>query len=179
MLSIRFARHGKKKQPLYSLIVLEKTKDPWGDYTEKLGTYNPATKTADLNVKRINYWIGIGAQPSPTVHNLLVSQGIIKADKVRAGKSQPGKKRAAEIAGAKQAEVDVKAKAEADKLAAEEAAKAPVIEAPVVADSPAEVAPEPVAEPTSVAADAPAVEEIPVEPVAEVASEVSAEEVKE
>lgn len=47
------------------------------------------------------------------------------------------------------------------------------------ADSPAEVAPEPVAEPTSVAADAPAVEEIPVEPVAEVASEVSAEEVKE
>ena len=137
MLSIRFARTGKKKAPLYSLIVVEKSKDPWGDYTEKLGTYNPHKKIADLKADRIQHWIGKGAQPTATVHNLLVTQGIIKEDKVRAGKSQPGKKRAAEIAAAKkaeedakQAEIDAKAKAEADKIAAEEAAKA-AAEAPV------------------------------------------------
>lgn len=176
MLSIRFSRKGKKKSPLYSLIVLEKSKDPWGDYVEKLGTFNPHTKAVDLKIDRINYWIGIGAQPTPTVHNLLVSQGIIKADKVRAGKSQPGKKRAAEIANAKQAEADAKkaeeeakAKAEADKLAAEEAAKAPAepvaeaaIETPVetVVETPAEVAPEAVA------------------PIEEVKPETAVEEIK-
>lgn len=128
MLSIRFSRKGKKKAPVYSVIVLEKSKDPWGDYIEKLGTFNPHTKTAELKADRINYWIGIGAQPTATVHNLLVAQGVIKADKVRAGKSQPGKKRSAEIAAAKKAEEDAKAQAEADKLAAEEAAKNPVVE---------------------------------------------------
>ena len=159
MLSIRFARTGKKKAPLYSLIVLEKSKDPWGDYTEKLGTYNPHKKIADLNVERIQYWIGIGAQPTATVHNLLVTQGIIKEDKVRAGKSQPGKKRAAEIAAAKkaeedakQAEIDAKAKAEADKIAAEEAAKA-AAEAPAAEEAPTEAAPE-----TPAAEEAPAEE---------------------
>ena len=175
MLSIRFSRKGKKKSPLYSLIVLEKTKDPWGDYIEKLGTFNPHTKAVELNADRINYWIGIGAQPTPTVHNLLVTQGIIKADKVRAGKSQPGKKRSAEIAGAKQAEEDAKAKAEADKLAAsapveatagkEEAANAPVVE-----EAPAEVAVEAAPE---VVAEAPV--EAPVEVVAEPVAEVAVE----
>jgi small subunit ribosomal protein S16 len=153
MLSIRLSRIGKKKMPIYSLIVVEKTKDPWGDYTEKLGTFNPHTKVAQFNVERIKYWLGVGAQPTATVHNLLVSQNIMEADKVRAGKSQPGKKRLAEIAGAKKAEEDAiaakakaeedaKAKAEADKLAAEEAAKAPepVVEAPAeVVETPAEV----------------------------------------
>lgn len=181
MLSIRFSRKGKKKSPLYSLIVLEKSKDPWGDYVEKLGTFNPHTKAVDLKIDRINYWIGIGAQPTPTVHNLLVSQGIIKADKVRAGKSQPGKKRAAEIANAKQAEADAKkaeeeakAKAEADKLAAEEAAKAPKVEE-AVAEAPAEevVAPDEtvVETPAEVAPEA-------VAPIEEVKPETAVEEIK-
>lgn len=175
MLSIRFSRKGKKKAPVYSLIVLEKSKDPWGDYIEKLGTFNPHTKAVDLKADRIAHWIGIGAQPTATVHNLLVAQGIIKADKVRAGKSQPGKKRAAEIAGAKQAEIDAKAKAEADKLAAEEAAKAAeeaakapkVEEVPVVEETPAEVVAE-----TPVEATPEAVAEAPVEEVAAPAEEV-------
>lgn len=162
MLSIRFSRKGKKSSPLYSLIVVEKSKDPWGDYIEKLGTFNPHTKAVDFNADRIKHWLSIGAQATPTVHNLLVSQGIIKADKIRAGKSQPGKKRAAEFAGAKQAEIDAKTKAEADKLAAEEAAKAPIAE-----ETPVEVV-----------AEAPVIE-TPVEeaPVEEVA--VPVEEVKE
>lgn len=173
MLSIRFSRKGKKKAPLYSLIVLEKTKDPWGDYIEKLGTFNPHTKAVELKADRIAYWIGIGAQPTPTVHNLLVAQGVIKADKVRAGKSQPGKKRSAEIAGAKKAEEDAKAKAEADKLAAEEAAKAPKVEeAPVVEEIPA---PEAVVETPAEIAEAPAEAEIASDAVVE----TPVEEVKE
>jgi small subunit ribosomal protein S16 len=165
MLSIKLSRIGKKKYPVYSLIVVEKSKDPWGDYTEKLGTYNPHTKTADLKADRISYWIGIGAQPTATVNNLLVAQGILKGEKVRAGKSQPGKKRSAEIAAAKKAEEDAKAKVEADKLAAEEAAKAaeeaaknpaPVEETAPVAEeaTPAEV----VETPTETAPEAPAEE---------------------
>ncbi|MFA5020908.1 MAG: 30S ribosomal protein S16 [Patescibacteria group bacterium] len=174
MLSIRFSRKGKKKSPLYSLIVLEKSKDPWGDYIEKLGTYNPRTKEVELKSDRITHWIGIGAQATPTVHNLLVAQGIIKAEKVRAGKSQPGKKRSAEIAGAKKAEDEAKAKAEADKLTAEEAAKAPKVE---------EVSVEPaVVETVAEVAETPAVEEVPAEavaePVVETASEVTTEETK-
>jgi len=179
MLSIRFSRKGKKKNPLYSLIVLEKSKDPWGDYIEKLGTFNPSTKAVDFKADRIQHWIGIGAQPTPTVHNLLIAQGIIKADKVRAGKSQPGKKRSLEIANAAKADEDAKAAvikaaedakaaAEAAKLAAEEAAKAPVVE-----EAPVEAAPEAVAE-TPV--EAASVEEIAAP---EVATEAPVEEVKE
>jgi small subunit ribosomal protein S16 len=138
MLSIRLSRKGKKKYPVYSLIVLEKSKDPWGDYLEKLGTFNPHTKEVEFNGERIEHWIKLGAQPTATVHNLLVSQGIIKADKVRAGKSQPGKKRKAEIEATKKAEETAKAKAEEEAKAAEEAAKAPAVEE-VVTETPAEV----------------------------------------
>jgi small subunit ribosomal protein S16 len=158
MLSIRFSRKGKKKSPLYSVIVLEKSKDPWGDYVEKLGTYNPRTKEAVLKADRINYWIGIGAQPTATVNNLLVAQGITKAEKVRAGKSQPGKKRSAEIAAAKKSEEDAKAKAEADKLAAEEAKKA--AEEAAKAPKVEEAAPEAVAETPVEEVAAPAEEEV-------------------
>lgn len=173
MLSIKLARTGKKKYPTYSLIVVEKSKDPWGDYTEKLGTYNPHTKSFEIKTDRIEYWIKVGAQPTPTVHNLLVTQGVIKGDKVRAGKSQPGKKRLAEIEAGKKAVEDAKAKAEADKLAAEKAAKAPVEELVVEAPTEESVV-EPVAEekaPETLA------EEVAAEPVVE-APEVVAEEAK-
>lgn len=75
---------GKKKQPAYRLLVLEKTKDPWGDYLENVGFYNPKAKpkVIQLNAERIKYWISKGAQPTPTVHNLLISQGIVEGKKV-------------------------------------------------------------------------------------------------
>jgi len=87
------SRKGKKKFPLYSVIVTEKSRDPWGKYIEKLGIYNPHTKVSELKADRIIYWINKGAKPSNTVHNLLVTLGIIKAEKVIAGKSKMGKKR--------------------------------------------------------------------------------------
>ncbi len=108
------SRTGKKKFPLYSLIVTEKTRDPWGKYLEKLGTYNPHTKVSQLKSERIVYWLGKGAQPSKTVHNLLVTLEIIKANKVVAGKSKMGKKRLQEEMNKKKIEEEAKAKAEAE-----------------------------------------------------------------
>ena len=188
MLSIRLSRKGKKKMPLYSIIVVEKSKDPWGDYIEKLGTYNPHTKEAVLNNEAILSWIGKGAQPTATIHNLLVNKGVIKADKVRAGKTQPGKKKSAAIAAEAKVAADAKAKAvkeaedkkaadakaaEEAKAKAEEEAKA-AEEAKTVAaaapEKPAEVPAEPVAEPAPAEAAfvaepeaAPAALETPVE----------------
>ena len=173
MLAIKLARTGKKKYPTYSLIVVEKSKDPWGDYTEKVGSYNPHLKSMDLKRDRVEHWLKIGAQPTPTVHNLLVAEGLVKGEKVRAGKSQPGKKRLAEIEASKKAEEDAKAKAEAEKLAAEEAKKV-AEETPVepVAEEVVEViAEEAVAETKS--EEAPTVEAVEV-PVAEVVKSVEA-----
>lgn len=176
MLAIKLARTGKKKYPTYSLIVVEKSKDPWGDYTEKVGTYNPHTKAFEIKADRVEYWLKIGAQPTATAFNLLVDKGIIKGEKVRAGKSQPGKKRTAEIEAGKKAEEDAKAKAEADKQAAEEAAKAPV-------EAPAEAVAEPVAETVepAVAETVAEVAETPAEStetLSDAASETSSEETK-
>ncbi len=93
MLSIRLKRMGKKKYPVYRVIVLDKRKDPWGDYIENLGHYNPHTKpnTVKLKEERIKYWLSVGAQPSPTVHNLLVDAKIIDGPKVKA--TTPKKKK--------------------------------------------------------------------------------------
>jgi len=182
MLAIKLARTGKKKYPTYSLIVVEKSKDPWGDYTEKVGTYNPHTKMLEIKADRVEYWLKIGAQPTATVHNLLVDKGIIKSEKVRAGKSQPGKKRLAEMAAGKKAEEDAKVKAETDKKAAEEAAKV-VAEAPVeeaVAELVVEEAPVETAEPV-VEEKSSEVAEIPTESteaLSDATSETSSEETK-
>ncbi len=49
---------------------------------EKVGTYDPKSKQRVLDVERIKYWISVGAQPSATVHNMLVSLKIIDAKKI-------------------------------------------------------------------------------------------------
>ncbi len=80
---IRLSRVGKIKQPTYRLIVSEKSKDTRGKYLEILGTYNPRSNpaTVKFDAERIKYWMSKGAQPSDTVHNLLVDQKIITTAK--------------------------------------------------------------------------------------------------
>lgn len=92
MLRIRLSRFGKKKKPIYRIIVSERARDPWGKALEYLGHYNPHTKVCEVKKDRILYWLSQGAQPSPTVHNLLVDQNVIRADKVRASKGKKKKK---------------------------------------------------------------------------------------
>lgn len=94
---IRLARTGKTKKAYFRLIVSEKTKDTHGDYLEILGSINPHANPRQVTLKsdRVQHWLARGAKPSPSVHNLLVEQGVLKADKLRVWKP---KKKAAEPA---------------------------------------------------------------------------------
>jgi small subunit ribosomal protein S16 len=70
---IRLARFGARKQPYYRIVVIEKDRARNGREIEIVGTYNPRTEQASVTLKheRIAYWIGVGAQVSPTVAKLL------------------------------------------------------------------------------------------------------------
>ncbi|MEK7159785.1 MAG: 30S ribosomal protein S16 [Patescibacteria group bacterium] len=83
MVVIKLSRVGKRSKPAYRLIVLDRTKDPWGAFLENVGNYNPRSKELNLNVDRIKYWLSKGAQPSNTVHNMFVTKGVIEAKKKR------------------------------------------------------------------------------------------------
>ena len=73
MLMIRLARFGARKQPYYRVVVIEKDRARNGRSVEVVGTYNPRTNpaTIDLKRERIDYWTGKGAQLSDTVQKLL------------------------------------------------------------------------------------------------------------
>lgn len=81
MLRIRFQRLGKKKQPLYRIILSEGTRDTQYTNTEILGNYNPTTKKLELNKEKVQYWMGVGAQPSASLHNMFVREGLIEGKK--------------------------------------------------------------------------------------------------
>ena len=72
---IRLARHGAKKKPFYRIVVADKESPRDGRYLEVVGTYDPAKKDQKVNLKaeRLQYWIGVGAQPSETVGQLIKS----------------------------------------------------------------------------------------------------------
>ncbi|NCO15314.1 30S ribosomal protein S16 [Candidatus Wolfebacteria bacterium CG18_big_fil_WC_8_21_14_2_50_39_7] len=81
MLTIKLKRIGKKNQASFRMIVAEKRSKLQGRYVEDLGWLNP--KSDELNVKkeRVEHWLKNGAQPTDTVHNLLVKIGLIKGPK--------------------------------------------------------------------------------------------------
>ncbi len=70
-------RTGAKKKPSYRVVVKEKQSKRDGAYLENLGTYNPTRQPADikLNLDRVRYWIGQGAQPTETVNRLIKASG--------------------------------------------------------------------------------------------------------
>jgi small subunit ribosomal protein S16 len=73
MLSIRLRRTGSKKRPHYRVVVTEGRTPREGSFLEILGTYNPRTKpaTVDIDRARVNHWIEQGARPSDTVRTLM------------------------------------------------------------------------------------------------------------
>lgn len=83
MLTIRLSRVGKRKQPIYRLIVSEKGRDPWGRSLEIIGNYNPRSTPPQINFKndRITYWLSKGAQVSDTVWNMLVDMKLVQGEK--------------------------------------------------------------------------------------------------
>lgn len=97
MLKIRLQRTGRTNDPSYRVVVVEHTESPkTGNVVEQVGTYNPKTKVKNLLADRIKYWISVGAKASGTMHNMLVSAGIIEGKKVNVlpRKSPPKKEEA-------------------------------------------------------------------------------------
>ncbi len=76
MVMIRLARIGARKQPYYRIVVIEKDRARNGRSIEVVGTYNPRTNPASIELKheRIAYWRGVGAQLSPPVEKLVKSR---------------------------------------------------------------------------------------------------------
>ncbi len=92
MITIRLFRIGKKKQPSYKIVVTDKKNSPTGGrFIDEVGFYNPITKERSVDGDKVKYWIGKGASVSDTVHNLLVTEGVIEAKK-RPQHGLPGKK---------------------------------------------------------------------------------------
>lgn len=73
MLMIRLARFGARKQPYYRVVVIEKERARNGRPVEVVGTYNPRTNpaTVDLKRERVTYWVSKGAKCSERVSKLL------------------------------------------------------------------------------------------------------------
>ncbi len=85
MLTIRLQRAGKKNRPEFRVVLAESTAAVNKKFVEILGNYNPSTKVLGVrNQERLTYWIGQHISMSPTVHNLLVTNNLLDAKKVRA-----------------------------------------------------------------------------------------------
>jgi small subunit ribosomal protein S16 len=77
VLMIRLSRVGARKKPYYRIVVIEKDRARDGRSLEVVGTYNPRTNpaTVDLKKDRVDYWTGKGAQLSDRVGKLVVNAG--------------------------------------------------------------------------------------------------------
>ncbi len=75
---IRLTRTGALKKPSHRIVVIDKTRARDGRPIEYLGFYDPKTNPATVKVKkeRAEYWLSVGALPSPIVRTLLKKQGI-------------------------------------------------------------------------------------------------------
>lgn len=83
MLKIRLQRTGRTNDPSFRIVVVEHTESTkTGNIVERVGTYNPKSKEKNLIAERILYWLSKGAKASGTVHNMLVSAGIVKGKKI-------------------------------------------------------------------------------------------------
>ncbi|MEM6718505.1 MAG: 30S ribosomal protein S16 [Bacteroidota bacterium] len=145
---IRLQRHGKKGKPFYWIVAADSRAKRDGRYLEKLGTYNPNTNpaTIDLNVDGAVQWLQNGAQPTDTARAILSYKGAMYKNHLLGGvqkgaltEEQVDEKFNAWVAqkeGKVQGKVDNLAKADAEaKAKAFEAEKA-VNEARIAANAP-------------------------------------------
>lgn len=77
---IRLMRMGKTKQPSYRVVAKEARSPRSGSYIEQVGFYNPLVEPAEVRFdeERVQYWLGVGAQPTATVKRLLTQHSSIK-----------------------------------------------------------------------------------------------------
>ena len=76
---IRLQRHGRKGYAYYHIVIADSRAPRDGRFIERVGSYNPNTNpsTVDLNFERALYWLGVGAQPTDTVRNILSREGVL------------------------------------------------------------------------------------------------------
>ena len=84
---IRLQRGGRKGYAFYSIVIADARAPRDGRFTEKIGTYNPNTNpaTVELNFDRALYWIECGAQPTDTVRSILSHEGVYLMKHLRGG----------------------------------------------------------------------------------------------
>lgn len=70
-------------EPSFRLVLIDsKNSSKSGRFQEILGSYDPRKSRDSLDVERIKHWLSLGANPTPTVHNLLVKHKVIDAKKI-------------------------------------------------------------------------------------------------
>jgi small subunit ribosomal protein S16 len=76
---IRLTRKGTKKRPFYRIVVAHSEAPRDGKFLEILGTYNPLTDPAEIQIdpERLRVWLDRGAQPTDTVRNLIKQKGLL------------------------------------------------------------------------------------------------------
>ena len=84
---IRLQRGGRKSYAFYSIVIADVRAPRDGKFTEKIGTYNPNTNpaTVDLNFERALYCLEVGAQPTETVRNILSNEGVLLMKHLKGG----------------------------------------------------------------------------------------------
>ena len=77
---IRLRRVGRKKSPMYRIVVADSKSPRDGKFLEIVGQYQPRTgeQAINLDSDRVNYWLNVGAQPTDTVRSLLRKAGVLK-----------------------------------------------------------------------------------------------------
>ena len=144
MLTIRLARSGAKKRPFYHVSVADSRMPRDGRFVERVGYYNPIASgqevRLELDLERIDYWIGQGAQPSDRVLNLLKQNKETpeETEKRLAIKDLKRQKKLAKKLAAKEPEEAPAEEATAEEAPAEEAAaeEAPAEEAePIIEET--------------------------------------------
>ena len=135
MLKMRLQRIGRKNSPSYRVVVTDsRNAVSRGRNVDQIGSYDPKLGRVVIDKDKATHWLGHGVQPSDTVYNMLVAQGIVEGRKKNV---LPKKSPIIDEAKIK-AEAEAKAKAEADAKAAKEAE-----EAAQAAAAEAEATPEP------------------------------------
>lgn len=162
---IRLQRHGRKGYAYYHIVIADSRAPRDGKFIERIGSYNPNTNpaTVDLKFERALYWMQTGAQPTDTTRNILSNEGVLMKkhllegvkkgafDEAEAEKRFAAWKTAKEsnvvktkeqLAAEKQADLKARQKAEAEvnKAKAAELAKKKAEAAAAIAEAAAEVA---------------------------------------
>lgn len=79
MVVIRLSRGGSKARPFFNIVVADKRVRRDGRFIERVGFYNPIAAGGEerlrISADRLNYWVGVGAQTSPTVDRLIKQAG--------------------------------------------------------------------------------------------------------